>query len=581
MKKKLISVFAILLLLLNLITVMPVQAAGKRVNVEITPDKTEVKAGDTITYTVSFEMAEPCYTLQLNLDFPEGLTYVANSGKIDSSLATQLSDLDVVEFAEAAKAFLIGGDHPFELNGKVTVGTFQCTVDSTAAGEYTVGLSYMQVADENAISIPEADRNIVTNSVTVVVPVTGISLNKTETTINAGDTETLIATIDPNNATNQKVTWNSSEPSVATVDDSGTVSAVKPGTTVITATTEDGNYKATCNVTVVCPHTNITTHPAKPSTCLEQGNEEYLTCDDCGKLISGSDEKLPLADHQYGTLIPEVPAIHTETQLVDGTKAHYECAVCHKLFDENKQEVSQEDLIIKATHTYGDWTGDTTNHWKECGCGNIIDSAAHSGGEATCQNQAICEVCGAPYGAINPDNHVNTEVRDEIAPTCTKEGYSGDIYCTDCGKLVTKGTVVEPTGHKGGEATCINKAICEVCGTEYGDLNPDNHINTEVRGKVEATTEKEGYTGDIYCKDCGVLVQEGKVVPVLEEPAEENPQEPTNSEEENKQEETTDPTRPQTDDISHITLWVSLLVISGICFIVIAKCKTKTKVAKH
>ena len=48
MKKKLISVFAILLLILNLITVMPVQAAGERVTVEITPDKTEVKAGDTI-----------------------------------------------------------------------------------------------------------------------------------------------------------------------------------------------------------------------------------------------------------------------------------------------------------------------------------------------------------------------------------------------------------------------------------------------------------------------------------------------------------------------------------------------------
>ena len=600
MKRKLISVLVVLLLIFNLITVLPVQATGERVNIKITPDKTEVKAGDIVTYTVTFEMPEPCYTLQISLDFPEGLTYVENSGKVDSNLRTELGDMDevglVVEFAEMSKSFLIGGSTPFELNGEVVIGTFQCIVDSNAEGSYTMGLSHVQVADENAISVPEEDRNIVITPIKVIVSVEEISLNKTETTINAGETEKLLATIKPDNATNQKINWNSSEPSVATVEE-GIVSAIKPGKTIITATTEDGDYEAICTVTVVCPHTNRTTHKAEASTCMTQGHGEYVTCDDCGEIISGSDEKLPLSDHQYGELIQEVSPIHTETELVDGVKAHYECAVCHKLFDENKEEVASEDLVIKATHQYGDWTADTEEHWKECGCGNIIDLEEHKGGEATCTEKAMCEVCGVEYGELDSNNHVNTEVRNETEPTCTKEGYTGDVYCKDCGKLVTKGEIIEPLGHKGGEATCTKKAVCEVCGEEYGELDPDNHANTEIRNAIEPTTEKEGYTGDLYCTDCEKLLEEGTLIPALEEP--EKPaiddtekeesseiEKPTDSESqkdnEEKQEETTDPTRPQTDDISNITLWVSLLVISGICFVIIAKCKTKAKrIAKH
>jgi len=86
-------------------------------------------------------------------------------------------------------------------------------------------------------------------TVTAAVPVTGISLNKTSTTLFDGGTETLTATISPANASNKNVTWESSKETVATVVD-GVLTAVGVGTAIVTATTVDGGYTATCEVTV-------------------------------------------------------------------------------------------------------------------------------------------------------------------------------------------------------------------------------------------------------------------------------------------------------------------------------------------
>ena len=98
----------------------------------------------------------------------------------------------------------------------------------------------------------------------VTYKVTDVSLNKTSLTLTEGGSETLAATITPNNATNQNVTWKSSNPSVATVDESGKVTAVAPGEATITVTTEDGSKTATCTV-IVHTATTITTQPQSVS----------------------------------------------------------------------------------------------------------------------------------------------------------------------------------------------------------------------------------------------------------------------------------------------------------------------------
>ena len=87
--------------------------------------------------------------------------------------------------------------------------------------------------------------------VTVIVPVTGVNLDRTSAEIIKGESMTLTATVAPSNATNKNVIWTSSDPSVATVSQSGVVTALEFGTTTISVNSFDGYKSATCVVTVV------------------------------------------------------------------------------------------------------------------------------------------------------------------------------------------------------------------------------------------------------------------------------------------------------------------------------------------
>ena len=96
------------------------------------------------------------------------------------------------------------------------------------------------------------------------VNVTEVTLDKTELTLTEGETETLTATVRPDNADNRKVAWSSDKTEVATVDGAGKVTAVKAGEAVVTVTTEDGGKTATCRVTVkakVVPVTGVEVNP--------------------------------------------------------------------------------------------------------------------------------------------------------------------------------------------------------------------------------------------------------------------------------------------------------------------------------
>ena len=112
-------------------------------------------------------------------------------------------------------------------------------------------------------------------------------------------------------------------------------------------------------------------------------------------------------------------------------------------------------------------------------------------------------------------DHAHTEVRNAKEATCKETGYTGDTYCKDCGALLTTGTTIPLADHQGGTATCTKKAVCTVCGQEYGELDANNHVHTEIRGAVAATCTAGGYTGDTYCTDCGVKIKTGTATPAL------------------------------------------------------------------
>ena len=92
----------------------------------------------------------------------------------------------------------------------------------------------------------------------VEVKVSDVSLDHAALVMSVGDSQMLVATINPVNATNRNVTWESSDRAVVTVDKVGKVTAVAPGRAVITVTTEDGGYTASCDITVASNVVNVT-----------------------------------------------------------------------------------------------------------------------------------------------------------------------------------------------------------------------------------------------------------------------------------------------------------------------------------
>ena len=126
--------------------------------------------------------------------------------------------------------------------------------------------------------------------------------------------------------------------------------------------------------------------------------------------------------------------------------------------------------------------------------GCIDNICAHVWGKYTVTRKATCAKAGLKVRTCTKCGEKQTktiaklahtiEIRNAKAATCTEAGYTGDEYCSVCGKLIKAGEEIAATGHK----------------------------NTEVRNKKDATCTEDGYTGDTYCKDCGAKVADGTAI---------------------------------------------------------------------
>ena len=262
-----------------------------------------------------------------------------------------------------------------------------------------------------------------------IVPVSQITLNKAETSISVGNSETLTATVAPENATNKALTWASSDEDVATVAPDGTVTAVKAGAATITATAADGSGKsAVCKVTV----TGDTTPPAhehsygdwsKDGTnhwhectdvaCPNQSesikdkaahvytDDADTTCNICGYVRTVTPEIVPVSQITLNKAETSISVGNSET--LTATVAPENAtnkALTWASSDEDVATVAPDGTVtavkagaatITATaadgsgksatctvtvtgdttppaheHRYGDWSKDGTNHWHEC-----------------------------------------------------------------------------------------------------------------------------------------------------------------------------------------------------------------------
>ena len=214
----------------------------------------------------------------------------------------------------------------------------------------------------------------------------------------------------------------------------------------------------------------------------------------------------------------------------------------------------------------------------------------HSGGTATCTEQATCEICGEKYGDLKPHSysvkwstgeashwHECTECRaktDEAEHTDTNKDHKCDVCdkvlseCTDtnkdhkcdlCGKALSE--------HSGGKATCKDKAKCEFCGESYGELNANNHSGLKHIDAKAATKTTEGNIEYWYCEGCGKYfsdkdgTKEIKKADTVTTKLKDDSKSPQTGD--SKSPQTGDSKSPQTGDSSNFALWLALLFISG------------------
>ena len=344
-------------------------------------------------------------------------------------------------------------------------------------------------------------------------------------------------------------------------------------------------------------------------------NEHWKQCSRC-------DAKDDVSPHTWDS-----GTITTAPTCTKAGKKTYSCTKC---------DATKIEPIPATGHSWkSDWTSDATHHWYECDNKNcdVTDNAGkkgyaeHSGGKATCTQNAVCEFCKAEYGEKLPHDFTAETVDAKYlksAATCTEKAvyykscavcglssegtadeatfFSGnaldhnwgawtqnsdekthtrickrdtshtetencidankdhkcdicdyiisecaddnkDHKCDYCGKKLTE--------HTGGKATCKDKAKCEVCGAEYGELDPKNHTNLKHFPAKAATKTTEGNIEYWYCEGCGKYFSD------------------KDGTKEIKKADTVtaklkdDSKSPQTGDTSNLALWIALLFVSG------------------
>lgn len=164
-------------------------------------------------------------------------------------------DLASLDLAVGETGTLVATVEPAEAGNKSVTWSSSDESVATVADGVVTGVS----AGSATITVTTVDGGFTaTSAVNVSNAVTGVSLDQTAVTLEVSETVTLIATVEPADATNQTVGWVSGNESVATVNNSGLVTAVAPGTATISVITVDGSFMATCEVTVTDPTVAVT-----------------------------------------------------------------------------------------------------------------------------------------------------------------------------------------------------------------------------------------------------------------------------------------------------------------------------------
>ena len=354
-----------------------------------------------------------------------------------------------------------------------------------------------------------------------------------------------------------------------------------------------------CDVTDNAGKKGYAEHSGGKATCTQNA-----VCEFC-KAEYG--EKLP---HDFTAETVDAKYLKSAATCTEKAVYYKSCAVCG---------LSSEGTADEATffsgnaldHDWGAWTqnSDQKTHTRICkrDTSHTETENCH-GGTATCTAKAVCTVCGGEYGEMAAHSFTAEKAEAQYlksAATCTEKAiyykscavcglssegtadeatfFSGnaldhdwgawtqnsdekthtrickrdtshtetencidankDHKCDYCGKKLTE--------HTGGKATCKDKAKCEVCGAEYGELDAKNHTNLKHFPATAATKTTEGNIEYWYCEGCGKYYSDKDGTKGIK-----------------KADTVTaklkdDSKSPQTGDTSNLALWIALLFVSG------------------
>ena len=166
----------------------------------------------------------------------------------------------------------------------------------TKTQDNTITVTGAQAGKATITATTEDENYTASCEINVVYPVTGVTLTEETETITVGSKTLLTKVLDPINATNQNVTWTSSNQTIATVNENGIVEGIKEGNVTITVATKDGNHQATCEVTV----TSKTETPASEFTYQTQYNTINITG------YTGSDTEVVIPESIDGKTVEQI-----------------------------------------------------------------------------------------------------------------------------------------------------------------------------------------------------------------------------------------------------------------------------------
>ncbi len=564
MNKRIVtSILAVVMLLSMLMAAVPAYAASSAATgAGLNVSETSLHPGDTFTVTLTIPaISEKISDASLKVSFDK------NAFEVTSVSAPAISGCSVMF------------SNPADANGG---GAFSCTqssltyeADVTFSG-YELSASFVVKETAELKSYNFAITSCVLGSldeyggptnvtpamqvenvaVTVAkkpIPATGITLDKSELKLTAGETGELKATVAPADATDD-IVWSSENANVATVDQDGNVTAVAEGETTITATA--GSVSASCEVIVgkaPCLHTNkVTTIEAVAATCATTGKTAEIKCGDCGAVIQESVEtpKTPDDHSAYGE---ESVEAKEATCQEGGHGAYTFCTGCKTVLSGDATPTDPVDHSFtaeKAEEKYLKSPATCTSkavYYKSCSmCGEKGTETFESGETVphnytavvtapTCTEAGYtthtCSVCGDKYTDTAVEKLGHSYEAVVTAPTCTEAGYTTHT-CTVCSDSYTDSEVdklghTAPTGWSSDETghwkecpVCRenkteleahsfklngDQEICEIC-----DYNKD-HVHTTgiFVAQVDATCTENGTKAYYTCSGCSKKFADG------------------------------------------------------------------------